>query len=438
MANPVLLNSSPQYIASALPRGPQAFNTDGFINTETPDQLNIRILQSSSQNENTDLIRLRLGLLNTIEETRRTSLLTSFGQTYRDLNRIRTLQGLVSEPTEVKSSGNAVVDETVQVLEAEQATNFIGPISPAGTDTQILEEAKGFKIKYNLVTGEEKYFAFNLLPAIESTLRGSNHGQTVPEVKPGILISPKMNYKKINIPGSASVYQSLGIDQVIMQLTGLFIGMEGFEDSVSPESILYNSPFGASGIVDNDPNTPVSGLPTSGRSVDLTRVNAITSAKSFMQDVVFSGSPVEISIISPQGRNEPLISLKYKVLIQGFRTFITRLDRVYYAIDALVVDTPVRRLKSSILENDGLRPLTTDEVSDLSVSTKPDGSRLPNAQELADLRLKVANNQLTLQQAALALGVTKSDSEVLSPAELQQVQGILDADPVQPTTPPTP
>lgn len=176
------------------------------------------------------------------------------------------------------------------------------PLSDINFDT-----ASQFYITYRDQANRQRTYYFSLLPAIESNLRPSQMGAAVPEVKPGILIRTGVNYKRILIPGTEPIYQSLGIEQRLLQLVGCLIGNEG--SSRNPVGAVY------------DPRT---------------RLDAYRSALTLDQDVVRQGNKARITIIS-QGSQDAPAEISYPVLIQTLRILAARQDRVYYAIDALIL-----------------------------------------------------------------------------------------------------
>lgn len=189
-----------------------------------------------------------------------------------------------------------------------------------GADGNLDIQASRFEVRYQDVTGTSRLFAFSLLPAIETNLRSSHMGTSVPEVKPGILVRTSMNYKRFNLPGGPPVYQSLGIEQAMIQLTGLFIGTEG-DQYHSPDRILY-------GWLGNK----------------LKFTSAHQTAQRFDRSVVQSGKEVTIFINTEGGDTLNPLALTYRALIQSFRIFVARYDRVYYAIDALLLDFNTQRI----------------------------------------------------------------------------------------------
>ena len=386
------------------------FNTSPFLETEEDISNNLR----SEALSNVDTDKVLADIAKALKDRKASDVVNSNIGLYEQLNDIRTLEGL-------SSSDSESVKETVYVNESRDSStlpvspqysgpsapkdpDFVGPIDERhGADQEVFREAKSFYIKYSNVEGETKFFSFSLLPAIETTLRGNNFGQSVPEVKPGILVNTKLNLKKFNVPGGTSVYQSLGIDQTIMQMTGLFIGAEG-DDLVSPEDALYGA-MGPVGFSTYQPN-PINPLANK-------QYNAVKTANSFFESVVLSGSPVEIFVRSQDIKNTAIV-IENKVLIQDFRILSARHDRVYYSINAVVIDTPTQRLRSSILLNGGTRP---EEISNPEKPTAETTETVETTEEGETNSIPMSE----LVKEAIEYGIVEDGISVLTPDQIGAV-----------------
>jgi hypothetical protein len=223
-------------------------------------------------------------------------------------------------PAYIGASGVATISKTPQ----NTSNNITSTTVNLGVGGDLIVKSREFQITYVDVTGAQKTFSFSLLPAIETNLRSNHMGATVPEVKPGILVKTSMSYKRFAIPGSAPVFQSLGIEQTILQVVGLFIGTEG-EVAGSPDPVVY------------------------GRFADtIAYTSALSKAQQFDQQVVQSGREVGLYIYAEStGANDGML-LQYKCIIQNFRFFVVRSDRVYYSMDAIVLDYRTQRLPLSL------------------------------------------------------------------------------------------
>lgn len=192
--------------------------------------------------------------------------------------------------------------------------------------TDIAKTASYFKVTYTDLLGETQDYNFSLLPAIESKFSSGPTAQ-VPEVKPGILLKTSMNIKRFLIAGGPPVFQTLGIEQTMFQIVGLFIGNEGTR-----------------------------GLGEAG-AAQLYRLKATLdaqrAARVFDQEVVQPGRPVTLSLFASSSEYAAAIKVDYKCLLQNLRVFIVRSDRVYYSLDALVLEY-AQGAKTSALD-DSLR-----------------------------------------------------------------------------------
>lgn len=205
-------------------------------------------------------------------------------------------------------------------VEVDRAVNL-------GTGGVAILQASTFEVRYRDSSNVPRTFNFSLLPAMETNLRSSHMGASVPEVKPGILMRTSMNYKRFSIPGSSPVFQSLGIEQSILQIVGLFVGTEG--DGVrSPDPALY------------------------GRFQDTLKLTSANQhAERFDREIVKAGREVTMFINSQGSDARDTLTLTYKCCIQNFRVFIVRFDRVYYAMDAVITEYPTTRLVAPTVQS---------------------------------------------------------------------------------------
>lgn len=167
-----------------------------------------------------------------------------------------------------------------------------------------------FYIKY----GNNKYFNFALLPAIESNLSRGVGG--VPEVKPGLVSLTSVKYKTFLVPGCKPIVQAIGVQSTIYQITGAFVGTEQFNLGSAPgrpasSKTLYR-------------------MPGSGAELQYNRKenNAINIAKRFDKEIVQRTKPVTLYIFSDG-------DYVYTGMIVNFKVYGVRGDRAYYAMDLL-------------------------------------------------------------------------------------------------------
>jgi hypothetical protein len=158
-------------------------------------------------------------------------------------------------------------------------------------------------------------------------------------------------------------------------MTGLFIGTESSDEVISADLGIY----GEKGIY---------GFTDKG-------YNAIKSANNFINDVVFSGSPIEVLIRSEDRQNFPII-VEHKCLVQGAKTFMTRHDRVYYTLELVVISPINKRLNSTLLQNNAKR-------TDLMI---PSSATVVDALNSEELREIIVNDASRVKEVADALGVT--------------------------------
>lgn len=214
-----------------------------------------------------------------------------------------------TSPLAVNVYNSGLVGQPEVPLSISTAVQINSPTNISNTD---FSETSGFKIEYVDYLGSKKEYLFSLLPAMESKFSGGATAQ-VPEIKPGILAKTSMNIKRFLIPGGPPVFQVMGIEQTILQLVGLFIGNEGVgTEGTGAANALYK---------------PL-----------LATLNAQKTSQIFDREVVQSGQPVILSVSSASSKFDNGLSLQYKCLLQNFRVFIARSDRVYYAMDAIVLE----------------------------------------------------------------------------------------------------
>lgn len=179
----------------------------------------------------------------------------------------------------------------------------------------VLDSAEEFTISQ--LDGDSevvKSFKFSLSPAIQSVVGGVQP----PEVKPGILKRTSQNIKTFNLPGAIPAFQVLGLKPSTMQLVGLLVGGEEITEE---GSLLGRQPITVA----------------RGRSVLYnleSRPQAHWYSEYVERTLVQQGRPIRIDI-----KNSKMV-LQYTALIQDVRHFIVRSDRVYYALDVLLLDYP--------------------------------------------------------------------------------------------------
>jgi hypothetical protein len=174
------------------------------------------------------------------------------------------------------------------------------------------------------------------MPAIENMLRGNNNGLAVPEVKPGISFRTDINTKKISIPGGPPVFQSLGIDKSILQITAGLIGNEQLvypfnEKNKKDTNALLNKTTNSRG------NELYTNTGAYGRSTSV-NFNAMNVALKLDTQIVQQGRPVIFSIHSDNSNTDTSVDLNIRCLIQSLRILGRYVDRAYLAFDLVLLD----------------------------------------------------------------------------------------------------
>lgn len=197
--------------------------------------------------------------------------------------------------------------------------------------TDVFEEYNGFSITFDEGGESNKTFSFSLLPAVDD----GNETTSIPEIKPGVLKKTSMKIKRFAIPGSKPVYQNVGIENTIFQCVGLMIGDEGFNKS------------------SNDRTNPYS----INNSFD-----AYNSALTFDRLVVQQGHRCILTLISGAAtdQDKPL-KIIHNCLIQGFRYFVTRSDRVWYSLELVILDYAVPTSNSQTDDEDDIEAEEDEE-----------------------------------------------------------------------------
>lgn len=202
-------------------------------------------------------------------------------------------------------------------------------------DTIDLSLVSEFYITYRSPEQEPKtkVFQFALPPSMESFTAGP--GQT-PEVKPGILRRSGLNIKTFKMPGGKPIYQVLGHQPEMLQLTGLFVGAE-------------QDINGSEGLFTEDKSYLAYSQNTS--------LNASYWSNVFQTQVVEAGSPVELTLFAAGRGPDPFLKFKIQCLIQNCRYFLRRGDRIFYALDVIVLE---------FLEGDNSVRFTATEFNEFS------------------------------------------------------------------------
>lgn len=152
---------------------------------------------------------------------------------------------------------------------------------------------------------------FELPPATASVLplHGAVQGQQPPGVEAGIRFAHEQNWAIQLIPGDAPVYQSMGLQGLMLEFVGAFLGWDhnrllnqdlhnvGFHDPYNPDP-LYTDPS------------------RKGGAWQVSRV--------FLDNAVKNGTPVDFEIFSG------VVRIKYQVVIKSYVRWYRDDARVYY------------------------------------------------------------------------------------------------------------
>lgn len=234
------------------------------------------------------------------------------------VTQVLNLNGLIGPPSPKNPKNpNEFVDQVLSAGGSIVADLFSEAKKTDSKDKQAAPViADNFSIVQTTSAGLINIFKFALLPAIESKLGGG--GGQVPEVKPGILRRVTQNIKTFELPGGVPAFQVLGVSATMFQIVGLFMGAE---EVLANNAKVYES---------NSKGSINAYRPEA-------RLDAEYYACYFESEFVQKGMPVEI-IINSRSNTDVGIALSYKALLQNYRYFIVRSDRVYYAMDALILD----------------------------------------------------------------------------------------------------
>lgn len=196
-------------------------------------------------------------------------------------------------------------------------------------------DAREFSIAFRDVSGEQRTFKFTLMPAVDD----GNETTHIPEIKPGILKKTSMHMKRFTVPGSSPIFQMIGVRETILQCVGLMVGNESFDEDSEDQSI-------------NDIYSKSS------------QMNAYKAALEFDGEIVQKGYACGLTIASGgDGSNDETLVIRHNCLVQNFRYFITRSDRVWYSLELVVLDYTPGGSKYPIVETPQQATDEEDSVS---------------------------------------------------------------------------
>ena len=193
-----------------------------------------------------------------------------------------------------------------------------------------------FKIRYFTAAGVAQYIHFALMPVVNP----EGEARSIPEATPGIMINQKMKRRHIIVPGAAPVVQTIGIDRRDIKIVGLITGAEAIS---SNSSLAKSDLIDSYGGIDNK---------TAEKSkIALNSGNFI--AKVINTEVILPGRPVQFEMFSTEAislssnssdytpsnvGDVATVSLSGELIVESFRRYVSRHDRVYYTLEGLITD----------------------------------------------------------------------------------------------------
>jgi hypothetical protein len=248
-------------------------------------------------------------------------------------------------PSSVFQGTSAIINGTnspfyrgYNYLNTSNKATFLDPIS-ANLSQPISQsnpakkgQSSTFSISYHDAAGSVSMYLFSLMPAIENILRGNNNGLSVPEVKPGLSFRTDINTKKMSIPGGPPAFQSLGINQTILQITAALIGNEQI---INPKET--NNRELINRTTTNASNQLYLNTGAYGANVSR-KFNALNSALRLDTEVVQQGRPVIFNIHSDVSNTDDKSSLNVRCLVQSLRLLSRYIDRCYVSFDLVLLD----------------------------------------------------------------------------------------------------
>ena len=285
--------------------------------------------------------------------------------------------------TPITPAAKAQLKKTQANSVPKEPSPFIDDTTPKPLDSQTKSYSNNFfRVVYGNNT-EKKSFLFSLMPAIESHVQLNNPGNKVPEVKPGIKINSKIRQRAIIIPGSAPVYQSVGIEGTTLSLCGLFVGGEytaldvASVNGSTPDRL--SSPAGSGSIqtaynVAKFFNDKIV-LPSRNVTIEINSVgfniDSLGNAgitESINKDEATGLSNI-LSNVKKVVKNPDVSLISYTGLISQFTLMAARGDRCYYQIEFSVTKFP----------NNFQKPLLTKVVT----TVLNEGADTPNVKSSA-------------------------------------------------------
>lgn len=228
-------------------------------------------------------------------------------------------------------SGAQLINQQQQDVAKQSA------IYKRGKEALTQKELSNFYLTYFDSKGTKHTFIFSLMPAIENSLRSNNNGMAVPEVKPGIFFRTDINTKKMNIPGAPPIFQSLNIDKTILQITAALLGNEQVLDYNSKNDKANNDSLYKSTNVRGNEIFGTTGAFGSGLNKSKS-FKALEAAIFLDTKVVQTGRPLTLTLVSDVSKTDPSVKINLRCLIQSYRYLGRYTDKVFVALDILLLD----------------------------------------------------------------------------------------------------
>lgn len=183
----------------------------------------------------------------------------------------------------------------------------------------------GHGLKVEVTLGGLK---FDLPPSTMAT-HGGVHGHVVPGVEAGIRFEHIQNFASLLIPGSTPVYQSLGIQGLVVEFVGAFIGYD--------HNRLLNNHLNVT--VDQDKNYQKLNQwpdPLGIQSLENREGGSWEISRTFV-DQVRQGVPMEFLIFNSV--SDLATEIRYNVIVLNFTRWYRDKGRTFYRFKCLAVDS---------------------------------------------------------------------------------------------------
>lgn len=172
---------------------------------------------------------------------------------------------------------------------------------------------------------------FALPPATTSNMHihGGMHGQISPGAEAGIRFEHIQNFASLMIPGSVPVYQSLGVQGLVIEFVGAFLGYDAARKLNNNTSVTVNEDRTYQRLQEwPDPPQLKNVANREGGSWEVSRDFA---------DKVVEGVPMEFVILNSVA--DLATKIKYKVIVLNYTRWYRDKGRTYYRFRCLAVNS---------------------------------------------------------------------------------------------------